>query len=305
MRERTPSSLIREFEAHIGEVRRLSPHTLRNYISDLKQFERYLNARKIIAGHVQLDNVQNVNRTHVRGFLASIFEKVAPVSMGRKLSTLKSFFGYACRQGWIEEDPTRLVRGPIVPKKVPRIAAETTLDELFSLADANEKTGKRDRAILELLYGCGLRVAELVSLNVRDVDLKTRELRVVGKGSKERIVPVGQYALESVESYLSEKAHEQVALFLNARGERITTRGVAHILRGYLLRLRSRVSISPHSLRHSFATHLLERGADLRSIQELLGHSNLATTERYTRVTLGALRRVYGNSHPRAQRVKT
>ncbi|HLG19191.1 MAG TPA: tyrosine recombinase [Bdellovibrionota bacterium] len=304
-----PNALVPAFGDYLSTVRRVSPHTVRNYISDLEQFEAHLRAKKAISERLGAGNVGSIDRFHVRGFLAQLHGKKTPASIARKLSTLRTFFAQMVREKYRKDDPTALVEGPKVPKRMPRVADEKTIDLLVRQPKDKETLGPRDRALLELLYGCGLRAAEAVTLNLSDLDLDSAEIRVVGKGRKERVLPVGDYAKEALLRYLTQrdtllkKEPKTEAVFLNAHGRRLTTRGVALILERTLRALPQRVQLSPHALRHSFATHLLDHGADLRVIQELLGHANLATTEKYTAVSLGRLRTVYKQAHPRARRM--
>lgn len=304
MKSRSRKSLLWEFREHAQRVRRLSPHTLRNYVSDLLQFEAFLLGRNVIRWEIDAKNVHTIDRYHLRSYLADLHKGKRASSIARKTAVLRTFFRFVKDQGYRSDDPTAIIAGPKVPKKIPRVADEKLLRELLTLPDTGKPQGWRDRAMLEMLYGCGLRVAELVALDVLDMDLSEQEVRVLGKGEKERVVPMGEYAAEAVEKYLAKRSAKSSVLFLNARGGRLTTRGVTFLLDQYLRQLSTRVAISPHSLRHSFATHLLDRGADLRVIQELLGHSNLATTERYTHVTVEKLKQVYDASHPRASRVE-
>lgn len=302
MKKDANRSLVSEFAVHLGDVRRLSPHTLRNYVSDLRQFESFLLGRGKIGRSIDPDNAPSIDRFLIRTYLATLHGGREPASVARKAASLRTFFRYLKDEGFRADDPTRGLSGPKVPKRVPRVADEKLLNELLSLPDPATVAGLRDRAILETLYGCGLRVAELVAIDLPDLDLAERQVRVRGKGRKERIVPLGDYAAEALELYLGKRGPGGPALFRNARGGRLTTRGVTFLLDGYLRKLSVRVALSPHALRHSFATHLLDRGADLRAIQELLGHSNLSTTERYTHVTVEKLKRVYDDAHPRADR---
>lgn len=298
---RTHESIIGWMKGYLEEVRCFSPHTVRNYISDLRQFEKFLYDRKILKKPLSESNLHQITRIHIRTFLAEIYKKKKPSSVARKLATIRSFFRQMKRDRRINIDPSELVEGPRVQRTVPRSVDSKIFSELFDLP---EKTllGLRDRAMLEMLYGCGLRAQELVSLNIQDVDVEGEEIRVRGKGNKERVVPVGEYALLTLKKYLQEKNSLKLEgpLFLNSRGKRLTTRGLTYLLQKYLQKLQQRVHLSPHAFRHSFATHLLDSGADLRSIQELLGHSNLSTTEKYTQVSMGKLKQVYETSHPRA-----
>jgi tyrosine recombinase XerC len=305
MPEPLSESLVLRFGQHLSRIRNLSPHSVRNYVSDLRQFESFLILRKTIGG----SNVSKIDRFHIRSFVASLHAgKKAPASVSRKISAIRTFFDLAVREGFVPANPTELVTGPKVPKRMPRVAQVEILDQLLSAPDTESVPGLRDRALLELLYGCGLRAQEAVNLEVDDVEFDRREVRVLGKGRKERVIPMGECAAEALENYLARRGElarsgrPTPAVFLNARGSRLTTRGMALILEKHLRALAQRTHLTPHSLRHSFATHLLERGADLKTIQELLGHSNLATTERYTKVTIGKLTEVYSKAHPRARR---
>jgi integrase/recombinase XerC len=309
MQPTAPESLIARYISHVEGVRNFSNHTKRNYQSDLKQFETYLIQSGAISGPLMEANIPAIDRYHIRGFAASLHGSNSSASVARKISTLRSFFSNLQRQGFIQNDPTVLVRAPKVARKMPRVASEETMAELLASPAQDKRAGLRDRALLEILYGCGLRAQEASGLNLLDVDLDALEVRVLGKGRKERIVPMGDFASEAIRAYLEKRGEflrkngDPSAFFLNARGGRLSTRGIALILQKHLRSLAQRTELSPHALRHSFATHLLDRGADLRSIQELLGHSNLATTERYTKVTVGKLKEVYGRAHPRAKRV--
>lgn len=308
MPDHNSEPLVTRFERYLGDVRRLSMHTVRNYVSDLTQFEEYLREKKNIKSRITKGNISSLDRYHVRGFLASLHGERAPASISRKLASLRSFFSQMVRDHQCAGDPTELIPGPKLPKRVPQVASETILEELLSLPSKEDARGLRDRALLELLYGCGIRASETTGLDVSDVDMGTHEIRVRGKGNKERIIPFGEYACDALVEYL-DRRHElggkkssSRALFLNAQGGRLTPRGLAFLFSRYLQKLSQRIHISPHGLRHSFATHLLDDGADLRVIQELLGHANLATTEKYTKVSLGKLRDVHRASHPRAKR---
>ncbi len=302
--------VIEKFVHYLTYVKRFSPHTVRNYESDLQQFETFLKSKQEWEKGILVQNAKRLDRFHIRSFVASLYGQKSPTSITRKLSSLRSFFQYLIRQQIRKDDPTELVDRPKIPKQVPRVADEKLLDELLNTPSKDTVLGLRDRVIFELLYGCGLRAAELVGLNLSDLDLNSGEVRVLGKGSKERVVLFGEYAMEALMAYLnrrgellSKKKERSNALILNARGGRITTRGVALILQKHLRSLEKRTHLSPHALRHSFATHLLDHGADLRSIQELLGHANLQTTERYTQVSMGKLKEVYDRSHPRSGKV--
>ncbi len=293
---------ILHFERHLRFEVNGSPHTIRNYISDLRQFESFL-----AASPGQGDDPACVNHLTVRRYLASLQRKNSRSSIGRKLAAIRTFFRYLVREGVIEASPLEGVATPRVEKRLPSFFS---VDDVFRVMDAPRGDGSltvRDRAILELLYSSGLRVGELVSLDVRDVDLETAVVRVIGKGRKERMVPVGRKAVEALGKYLEarrsmERGRDCGALFLNYRGGRLTARSAARIVEKYLRKAGIPGKGSPHSLRHSFATHLLDAGADLRGIQELLGHANLSTTQKYTHITTDRLMEVYDRAHPRARK---
>lgn len=226
-------------------------------------------------------------------------------SISRKLATVRAFFKYLHREGYVKKNPAKLVSSPKVPKNLPKFL---DIDETFSLMDTpSGETFKptRDRAILELLYSSGLRVTELTSLDIGDINMKESLVRVKGKGRKERIIPIGSQAMDAVQNYLPERVSikkKSSALFLNNRGGRLTQRSVRRILLHYSKMINLKSDLSPHTLRHTFATHLLHEGADLRSIQELLGHSSLSTTQKYTHVDIGHLTEVYDKAHPMAKK---
>jgi integrase/recombinase XerC len=291
------------FRRYLVTEKMRSPETVRAYMADLEGFRSYLESS---AGVQQLANVERIDQFHVRGFLASRFGKIKKVSVGRKLATLRTFFRVLVRERVIATNPAASLRAPKRDRPLPRALSVDDMDRFFS---RNTDRGKRDLAIFELLYSSGLRVGELVSLRVQDLDLNNGWVRVVGKGNKERYVPVGSRALAALREYLpirsfvevaTGKMGNQPALFLNFRGERLSSRSVRRILKSFLSSSGIARDVSPHAFRHSFATHLLHGGADLRSIQELLGHSSLSTTQRYTKVDLGHLMSVYDQAHPRS-----
>ncbi len=314
-------SAIEEFLIYLKAERDASPHTLRNYRVDLEQFLAYLQDR---GGEGSSPSPSAVDHLVIRGFLARLHgARLAKASVARKLATLRSFFRFLCRQGRLSANPAKLVQGPRLPV---RMTPHLSVDEVFQLLAApaspavanSAKAGRgaealraRDRAILEVFYGSGLRIGELVGLNLPDMDLQEGLVRVRGKGRKERIVPTGRKAREALRAYLEVRGvlcprsaggpRDAEALFLNHRGGRITTRGVSQIVLRHLLASGLGKKITPHGLRHSFATHLLDAGADLRAIQELLGHARLSTTQRYTHVGLDKVLEVYDRAHPRAR----
>ena len=287
---------------HLTYEKNVSPHTLRCYGRDVEAFIRFLRSEEHSRREEGLPPLK-VDHLLIRAFMDFLYRKGnQKVTVARKLSSLRSFFNFLCRQGVWEENPASLVSTPKLPKKLPSFL---TVEQTFRLLDApfpDTVMGRRDKAILELIYATGMRVSELVSLDVGDVDLRTCTLRAKGKGRKERLLPFGSKAARALEDYLALRATiaREGPLFLSSRGLRIYPRSVQRIVDKYITQASLQLHISPHSLRHSFATHLLNAGADLRSIQELLGHSSLSTTQKYTHLTTERLKEVYRKSHPRA-----
>ncbi len=295
---------IKMFLEWLATEKGYSPHTLEGYGRDLLGFVDSLENSGSLA------DIQSI---HIRRFVVSLHGKSSAATVGRKLSALRSFFKFLLKKKQIGHDPLDGIAGPKVGKYVPVFL---TVDEVFSLIDAPCKKDRymvRDVAILELLYSTGMRVAELVSRNVTDLDFDSEMLRVAGKGRKERLVPVGRPAAHAVQQWLGPREQlivarqkrgrevEKDALFVNGRGGRLSTRSVERIVKAYGERAGIPQIVTPHALRHSYATHLLEMGADLRSVQELLGHESLSTTQRYTHLTLDHLTEVYDNAHPHAK----
>jgi integrase/recombinase XerC len=299
---------VDRFLAYLRDQRRVSDNTLRAYESDLRQFGEFLAGRLATAPLPPAP--EKIDVLAVRGFVARLSrDGLGKSSIARKLAAVRSFLKYVVREGRLEHNPAVGVPTPKVPKGLPR---DLTVDEMFNLLDTipgDDIAGLRDRAILELLYSAGLRVGELVSLNIEDFDLNGGMVRVLGKGNKERLVPFGSKAAVALDRWLEggkelrAKSTAPEAVFLNLRGGRLTDRSVRRVLDRRISEAAIRGHVSPHALRHSFATHLLGAGADLRAIQELLGHSSLSTTQRYTHVSTDALMRVYDKAHPRAKRV--
>jgi integrase/recombinase XerC len=298
---------LQQYAAHLRSERNLSPHTVRNYLSDLAQFRNFLIERNPCLDAAGTVDVRKVDVHVVRAYLASLTKSRKKSSMGRKLAALKTFFRYLLATRYIESDPLRLIHSLKQEKPLPNFLS---VDDVFRLLSLNNGTGaleSRDRAILEVFYSTGIRVSELVGLNWSDVDFQLGITRVVGKGAKERIVPIGEVALQALGAYAQEVRKKwnlackgESPVFLNNRGGRITTRSVARVVDKHLRRAGIPVKMGPHGLRHSFATHLLNSGADLRVIQELLGHASLSTTQRYTHLNLDQLTAVYDKAHPRA-----
>jgi integrase/recombinase XerC len=310
---------IETYLDHLKGERDASVHTLRNYRVDLEQFLSYLRERP---GGGPDPSPAGVDALAIRGFLARLYgEQLARSSMARKLAALRSFFRFLCRQGVLTVNPAELVQAPRLPV---RTTPHLSVDETFQLLAAPsarptgaaarprknaEALARRDRAILELFYASGLRIGELTGLTLDQVALQEGLVRVVGKGRKERIVPVGRAALEAVRGYLELRgafpkaagSQGRAALFLNVQGGALGARGVSRIVLRHLVASGLGKKITPHGLRHSFATHLLSAGADLRAIQELLGHARLSTTQRYTHVGLDKVMEIYDRAHPRAR----
>jgi len=275
----------------------VSIHTLRAYSRDLQEFSSFLDMKP-----------KDIDYLDIRSYIASLHHReLKKSSISRKLAAVRSFFKYLHREGYVKKNPAKLVSSPKVPKTLPRFL---DIDETFSLMDTPQGDTfrpTRDKAMLELLYSSGLRVSELTSLDVVDLDMKEYIVRVKGKGRKERIVPIGSKAMESLQNYLPERISlkkKSPALFLNNRGGRLTQRSVRRILVNYSRMINLKGDVGPHTLRHTFATHLLHEGADLRSIQELLGHSSLSTTQKYTHVDIRHLAEVYDKAHPMARKDK-
>lgn len=299
--------LVRKYAEQLRNGRSISAHTLRNYLSDLAQFQRFLIERELALGENASIDVRKVDVHVVRAYLAWLTRDRKKSSVGRKLAALKGFFRYLIASKQIDKDPLRLIHSPKQEKPLPTFLSVDDVFQLLGGIKINSELDVRDRAVLEVFYSCGVRVSELVGLNWADIDFQLGIIRVVGKGSKERIVPIGDVALTALQSYGQEQRKKrrssgtgETPVFLNNRGERISTRSIARVVEKWLKRTGIQLKMGPHGLRHSFATHLLNGGADLRVIQELLGHASLSTTQRYTHLNLDQLTAVYDKAHPRA-----
>ena len=299
--------LIDQFLEHLTHERNMSPHTLRNYASDLAQFRDHLCS---IEKRPDAD-IQDIDRLTIREWMASLHNDHKKTSVARKLASLRTFFQFLIREGVVDVNPAKLVATPKIERKLPNHLSVEDAVRFIETPDTNTDLGRRDRAIIEFLYATGIRVGELVSINLRDIDFRERLVRVTGKRKKQRIVPFHEHALQALMHYLSETRpaflnnapaaeRDNQAVFLNYQGTRITTRSVGRMIDKYIKQCADIHDISPHSLRHSFATHLLDSGADLRDIQELLGHALLSTTQIYTQVSMEKMIAVYDKAHPKA-----
>ena len=301
-------ALIERYMDYLRTERSLSNHTCKGYWNDLCQFEAFLRQNGLALSPDNTVNVKGIDHVMVRTYLGSLYKKIRKSSMARKVASIRSFFRFLVREQVVSLNPALLVNTPKQDRTIP---TALSVDDAFRLmeAPADLSTGSvRDKAILEMLYSSGLRVGELVGLDVEALDLDLSVVRVLGKGKKERIVPLGSKAVTALKSYmehrprLGREGQEERGLFLNARGGRLTSRSVARIVEKYARRCGLPGHVSPHCLRHTFATHLLDGGADLRGIQELLGHVSLSTTQKYTHVSVDRLVEVYDQAHPRSWR---
>ncbi len=288
---------IEKFLSYLETERNYSPHTVLNYKNDLQEFFLFVDQLAI----------DKVDYLILRKYLGKLRLKAhQPRTLARKISSLRSFFKYLQREGIVQSNPALLISTPKLDKKLPKFLSEEEMIRFIEspTITTDKISDKRDRAILETLYSTGMRVSELVGLNIDSIDFIGNVLKVQGKGKKERLLPIGDKALEAIRDYLttrkSEPRFETNVLFLNKSGRRLTTRSICNITKKYIQAASLAYQISPHVLRHSFATHLLNHGADLRSVQELLGHANLSTTQIYTHVTTDRLKKVYDKAHPRA-----
>lgn len=284
---------IEKFINYLKVEKNYSEHTILNYTIDLKFFKGFLDNKPI----------ETVDYLTLRRFLAILKERnFSKTTIARKLATLRSFFRFLTREGYLKSNLISGLATPKLEKKLPTFLTIPEVVKLIESPDKSEESGLRDKAILETLYSTGIRVSELVGLNIEDIDFIGGTVRVFGKGKKERLLPIGDSALRSIRDYLVmiNSSKEKGPLFLNKLKGRLTTRSVRRIIEKYIRKTALKERISPHTLRHSFATHLLDRGADLRSVQELLGHVNLSTTQIYTHITTERLKDSYEKAHPRA-----
>jgi len=291
---------IHQFIHYLSSDKNASPHTCRCYQSDLEEFQSFLKKSEMYLSPSGDLDVGKVDRIAIRKYLSFLHRRNKKSSIARKISALRSFYRYLVREKMVLSNPAKNVSTPKVEKPLP---TALTVDEAFRLMESPAERSKfRDRAILELLYSSGIRVGELVGLNMNQLDLDLGIVKVMGKGRKERIVPVGKKAVEALKAYIEERGNleGEEPLFVNLRGGRLTARSVGRLVKKYTKRSSIFRKVSPHSLRHTFATHLLDAGADIREIQEMLGHVSLSTTQRYTHLSLGKLMEVYDKAHPRS-----
>ena len=294
-------ALIQEFSDYLRIEKRNSPHTVSAYRRDLSRFSAEFAGQK----------VDSVTTANIRDFLISLREQgLSPASVARSLSSIKSFFKYLCQDKQFQDNPAEILETPKRWRKLPDVLSSEDVDNLLKCPDLESVLGLRDKAMLEILYASGLRVSELINLQVSQLDMQVGYLRTLGKGSKERIVPIGAMAKSAVENYILNSRPALVSsrkdggkpeeLFVTRRGRGMTRQGFWKLLKGYVTQANIRASVSPHTLRHAFATHLLERGADLRSVQQMLGHSDISTTQIYTHILGKRMLEIHQQFHPRS-----
>jgi integrase/recombinase XerC len=310
------NAVLKDFLQHLRR-RDVSPHTLAAYENDIATFLQH--TARIRQKQADALTAADADAFAIRAFLGELHkQRISAASSARKLSAIRTFVKFLRREDLIEDDPATLVASPKVPETIPAHLTVNEMNRLLEMPDSSAPLGRRDRAILELFYASGLRLSELVGLDMEDVNLSGRMVRVLGKGRKERLVPFNGATADAIRAYFKDRASAaqagspkpearsrgrrgaRSAMFLNYRGERLSARSVDRLVRRYVAECGAKFGISPHALRHSFATHLLANGADLRAIQELLGHARLSTTQRYTHVNAQQLLDVYRKAHPRA-----
>lgn len=292
--------LINEFINYLSTERGLAMNTLESYGRDLRQYSQYLETD-------EESEMGPVSRATIVAYLVHLQgQGKATATIARRLAALKAFYQFLVRQKYLSQDPTANLESPKLEKRLPKVLSVREVELLLAQPDPGQAAGMRDRAMLELLYATGIRVSELVALDVGDVNLELGYIQCSGKGAKQRIVPLGSLAIASCRDYLESgrnrlvKDREEQALFVNHHGRRLTRQGFWKIVKKYADDASIDKEITPHTLRHSFATHLLENGADLRSVQEMLGHADISTTQVYSQLTRGRLKEVYARTHPRA-----
>ncbi|HOB35455.1 MAG: site-specific tyrosine recombinase XerD [Firmicutes bacterium] len=293
--------LVDTYLVHLKVERGLAANTLDSYRRDLAKFIGFLRRQGVFS-------LQQVDRQSIMAYMEELHNRGrAAATVSRNLAAIRSFYSFLTQENLVAANPSAELESPKIPKRLPTVLTVAQITRLLEQPDIRQPGGLRDKAMLELLYATGIRVSELVALDLPDVNLEMGFLRCVGKGSKERIIPVGKTAVESVDNYLRRgrvklvRDSQESAVFVNVHGRRLTRQGFWKILKKYVRQAGIDGEITPHTLRHSFATHLLENGADLRAVQEMLGHSDISTTQIYTQVTANRLRDVYQRYHPRAR----
>lgn len=292
--------LIEEYLDYLGVERGLAANTLESYGRDLRQFVAYIRSQRVTA-------LESLDRNQILLYLDGLKKQgKSTATVSRNLASIRSFFRFLNREGKVELDPAAQLDTPRVEKRLPKVLSLQEVESLLYLPDTSTPSGLRDRAMFEVLYATGIRVTELVSLNLSDANLEAGFIKCLGKGSKERIVPLGSVAVKALQTYISSgrprlvRTREMRSLFVNHHGRQLTRQGFWKLLKKYAKNAGIESNITPHTLRHSFATHLLENGADLRAVQEMLGHADIGTTQIYTHVTKSRLREIYDKAHPRA-----
>jgi integrase/recombinase XerC len=303
-------NIIHDFQIYLKVERNVSSHTRTAYVADVQEFSNFLLEKKYIKNQ---DEIINAEHETIREFLSYLYrQKVKKITVNRKISSLRAFYKYVLRTGRINNNPAAMIQSLKTEKYMPAFLSVDEMLDLLKTQNDNSVLSLRNRAILEVFYSSGLRLSELAGLDLIDLDFNQKLVKVRGKGRKERIVPIGSPSLKAVEEYLEKVGEIQrdtgttdvlkKPLFLNAHGKRITTRSIARIVNALTEKSGIGRKISPHALRHSFATHLLNAGADLRSIQELLGHESLSTTQKYTAVNINRMMEIYDKAHPRTKK---
>lgn len=294
---------LSSFEDYLSSERNYSKHTLKAYMADIKEFALVLKEMGLVSADNGDIDFAHLDETPIRTYISRLYGKNKKVSISRKLASVRTFFEFLIRDGKLKSNSAKLVPTPKGEKRLPTFL---TVDEVVKLVEtpgSDNVYESRDRAILELLYSCGLRVSELVGINLNELDLNSMSVKVLGKGNKERMVPLGSKASTAIKTYLPQRLDlkpKDDYLFVNSRGGRLSTRSIDRIIKKYAAISGIPKNISPHVLRHTFATHLLGGGADLRAIQEMLGHQSLSTTQRYTHTSIEKLMEIYDKTHPRA-----
>ena len=291
---------VQQFISYLASERGLAQNTLESYGRDLRYFQQYLESNQLTFATGSTNEI-------IRTYLDELKKQGKAVStISRNLAALKSFYQYLLKEQYLDADPASKIESPKLEKKLPQVLSVQQVELLLKQPNINLPAGLRDKAMLELLYATGIRVSELITINVNDVNLELGYIKCFGRGAKERVVPLGSIASKCVSQYLRKgrtalvRSKQEEAMFVNHHGRRLTRQGFWKIIKKYALEAHIEQKITPHTLRHSFATHLLENGADLRSVQEMLGHADISTTQIYTHVTKNRLKEVYDKAHPRA-----